>query len=67
VQSCGFGNCISHSAILSFSARPRDSVLTLGGPRDEVVTKERSIAQGGPGDNCLLRRGYTSAAGLVLG
>jgi hypothetical protein len=46
-QPCSFCNSISHSAILSFSTKPRDGVLTLGGPGDEVVTKEHSIARGG--------------------
>ena len=46
-QPCSFYNSISHSVILSFSTRPRDGVLTLGGPGDEVITEEHSIARGG--------------------
>jgi hypothetical protein len=37
-QPCGFWNSISHNVILGFSIRPRDGVLTLGGPGDEIVT-----------------------------
>ena len=47
-QPCGFGNSISHNAIFDLNTRPEDSVLRLGRPRDEVVTKECSIARGGP-------------------
>ena len=49
-QPCSFCNSISHSAILSFSTRPRDGVLTLGGPGDEVVTEEHNI---GPRWTCV--------------
>jgi predicted ThiF/HesA family dinucleotide-utilizing enzyme len=37
-----------HTSILSFSTRPRDGVLTLGRLGNQVATKERSIARGGP-------------------
>jgi hypothetical protein len=44
---CSFCNSFSDNTILSFSTRARDSVLTLGVPGNEVVTKERNIARGG--------------------
>jgi len=47
VQPCGLSDTISHGAILSLGAGSRDSVLTLGGPGDEVVTEKHSIARGG--------------------
>ena len=40
-------NTIGHGAILSFSTGTGDGVLTLGRPRDQVITKEHSIARGG--------------------
>jgi hypothetical protein len=47
-QPRSFGNSIRHTSILSFSTRPREGVLTLGRPENQVVTKERSIARGRP-------------------
>jgi hypothetical protein len=43
-QPCSLYNSICQNVILSFSTRPRDNVLTLGGLGDEVVTKEHIIA-----------------------
>jgi len=40
-------NTIGHGAILSFITGTGDGVLTLGRPRDQVITKEHSIARGG--------------------
>jgi hypothetical protein len=37
-----------HDAILRLGARSRDDVLALGGPGDEVVVEEHSVAWGGP-------------------
>ena len=30
---------VSHGAVLGFSARARDRVLSLGGPRDEIISE----------------------------
>ena len=30
---------VSHGAVLGFSARARDHVLSLGGPRDEIISE----------------------------
>jgi hypothetical protein len=46
-QPGSLGNSIGHCAILSLGAGSRDSRLTLGRPRDEVVAKKHSIARGG--------------------
>jgi hypothetical protein len=39
-----FIHAIGHSMILSLGARARDDVLVLGGPGDEVLTEEHSVA-----------------------
>ena len=38
--------CFSDNSILRLSARAGDGVLTLGGPRDQVVAKEHTVARG---------------------
>jgi hypothetical protein len=43
-----FDHAIGHDVILNFDARAGDDVLALGGPGDEVIIEEHSIAQGGP-------------------
>jgi hypothetical protein len=43
-----FSDAVGHGAILSLGARAGDDVLVLGGPRDEVITEEHSLARGGP-------------------
>jgi hypothetical protein len=47
-QPTSFSHAVGHDVILSLGARAGDDVLVLGGPGDEVVTKEHSIARGGP-------------------
>jgi hypothetical protein len=44
MQPSSFNNTIRHITIFSFGARSGDSVLTLGGPRHQVVPKEHCIA-----------------------
>jgi hypothetical protein len=39
-----FSYAVGHGAILSLGARAGDDVLVLGGPRDEVITEEHSLA-----------------------
>jgi hypothetical protein len=39
-----FSDAVGHGAILSLGARAGDDVLVLGGPRDEVITEEHSLA-----------------------
>jgi hypothetical protein len=46
-EPTSFNHVVGHDAILSLSAQSGDDVLVLGGPGDELVTKEHSIAQGG--------------------
>ena len=41
-----FSDGISDSSILCLSARAGDGMLALGGPRDQVVTKEYTVARG---------------------
>jgi hypothetical protein len=43
-----FIHAIGHSTILSLGARARDDVLVLGGPGDELLTEEHSVAWGWP-------------------
>jgi hypothetical protein len=43
-EPTSFSHVIAHGAILSLGARSGDSVLALGGPGDEVVAKEHSVA-----------------------
>jgi hypothetical protein len=43
-----FNHAIDNDAILNLGARAGDNVLTIGGPWDEVVVEEHSIARGGP-------------------
>ena len=43
-QPSGFGDIVGHFAILGFNTGSGDSVLTLGGPGDNVVPEEHSIA-----------------------
>jgi hypothetical protein len=43
-----FSHAVGHGVILSLGARAGDDTLALGGPGDEVVTEEHSIARGGP-------------------
>jgi hypothetical protein len=47
-EQTSFSHAVGHDVILSLSARSRNDVLALGGPGDEVVTEEHSVAQGGP-------------------
>ena len=46
-QPRDFSNNIGHNPILSLTTGPGDCVLVLGGPGDEVVTKEDRIARSG--------------------
>jgi hypothetical protein len=46
-EPTSFDHAIGHGAILSLDAWSRDDVLTLGGPRDKVVTEEYSTTRGG--------------------
>jgi hypothetical protein len=43
-----FSHAVGHDVILSLGARAGDDTLALGGPGDEVVAEEHSIARGGP-------------------
>ena len=45
--SGGLSNTIRHDAIFCLNIGSGDGVLTLGGTRDEIITKEHSIARGG--------------------
>jgi hypothetical protein len=47
-EPTSFSHAIGHNMILSLGAQSGDDVLALGGPGDEVVTEEHSIARGGP-------------------
>jgi hypothetical protein len=47
-EPTSFSHAIGHSMILSLGARSGDDILVLGGPGDEVVTEEHSIARDGP-------------------
>jgi hypothetical protein len=42
-----FSHAIGHGTILSLGAGAGDDVLALGGPGDEVIVEEHSIARGG--------------------
>jgi len=46
-QPRGLSNTIGHCAVLSFSTGSGDCILTLGGPGDEIITEEHSVARGG--------------------
>jgi hypothetical protein len=46
-ETTSFSHAVGHNVILSLSAQSGDDVLALGGPGDEVVTEEHSIARGG--------------------
>jgi hypothetical protein len=46
-EPTSFSYVIGHVVILSLSTQAGDDVLALGGPRDEVVIEEHSIARGG--------------------
>ena len=46
-QSSSLSNTVGHGAILSLGTGSGDSILTLGGPRDEIVPEKHSIARGG--------------------
>jgi hypothetical protein len=46
-ETTRFNHVVGHNVILSLSAQSGDDVLALGGPGDEVVTEEHSIARGG--------------------
>jgi hypothetical protein len=46
-QPGGLCNAIGHGTILSFCAGPRDCVLTLQRPGDQVIAKEHRITRGG--------------------
>jgi hypothetical protein len=46
-QPCSLSDTVGHSVILSLDAGFGDSVLTLEGPGDEVVTEKHSIGRGG--------------------
>jgi hypothetical protein len=54
-------NTISDGAVLGLSAGAGHGVLTLGGPGDQVVTKEHSIARGG-----LARIGIASLVSIRI-
>jgi hypothetical protein len=43
-EPTSFSHAIGHNVILSLGAQSGDDVLALGGPGDEVVTEEHSIA-----------------------
>jgi hypothetical protein len=43
-EPTSFSHAVGHAAILSLDARSGDYVLALGGPGDEVVTKEHNVA-----------------------
>jgi hypothetical protein len=47
-ETTSFGHAIGHDVILSLDARSGDNVLALGGPGDEVVADEHSVARGIP-------------------
>jgi len=46
-QPSSLSDTVGHGAILSLGTGSGDSILTLGGPRDEIVPKKHSIARGG--------------------
>jgi hypothetical protein len=48
LEPTSFSHVVGHGAILSLDARSGDDVRALGGPGDEVVTEEHSVAQSGP-------------------
>jgi hypothetical protein len=43
-EPTSFSHAVGHGTILSIGARPGDDVLSLAGPRDEVVTEENIVA-----------------------
>jgi hypothetical protein len=43
-----FSHVVGHGVILSLGVGEGDDVLALGGPGDEVVAEEHSIARDGP-------------------
>jgi hypothetical protein len=47
-EPTSFGHAVGHDVILSLDARSGDNVLALGGPGDEVVADEHSVARGIP-------------------
>jgi hypothetical protein len=46
-EPISFNHAVSHGVILSLGAQAGDNVLALGGPGDEVVAEEHSVARGG--------------------
>ena len=58
-QPSSLSDTVGHGAILSLGTGSGDSILTLGGPRDEIVPKKHSIARGG-----LARVGTTSPVSI---
>jgi len=46
-QPRGLNNTVGHCAVLSFSTGSGGCILTLGGPGDEIITEEHSVARGG--------------------
>jgi hypothetical protein len=47
-EATSFSHVIGYDVILSLNAQSGDDVLALGGPGDEVVTDEHSVARGKP-------------------
>jgi hypothetical protein len=46
LKLAAFGNSVCRNLVFSFIARTRDRRLSLGGPRDEAVTKINAEARG---------------------
>jgi len=46
-QPGGLSDAVGDSPVFSFSARARDSGLSLGGPGDKAATEEYSVTRGG--------------------
>lgn len=46
-EPTSFSDGVGDDTILGLSARARDGVLSLGGPRDQIVTEEDTVARSG--------------------
>jgi hypothetical protein len=44
-QPTSLGNTIGNNVVLSFNTRARDNLLSLGGPRDKIISKKHRITR----------------------